>query len=359
MIDLTSLSYLPTVPKSYRPAIGMIGCGNISGTHLESYRAVGYNVVALCDIDPERSKARRDEFYPQADVMDDYHELLARPDIDVVDIATHVNVRPGQVRDALNAGKHVLSQKPFVLDLDEGEALAKLADERGRLLAVNQNGRWAPHHSWLLAAEKAGVLGKISSADWALYWPHDDDFKDHPVFSKMADLILYDFGIHWFDVVAQLFASSEPAASVYATLGKTVDQEIVVPTSAQVVITYPNASATILFRGSSHRARGGSYRVDGTAATVVQNSDDELGSTQLDVYTDQGKQIVGITGDWYTNGMRGTMGELLCAIEEGRKPSNEARASLPGLALCFAAMTSAREGRPVDPRTTTKPPPSQ
>ena len=51
------------------------------------------------------------------------------------------------IETALAAGKHVLSQKPFVLDLDDGTRLADLADESGVVLAVNQNGRWAPHLS--------------------------------------------------------------------------------------------------------------------------------------------------------------------------------------------------------------------
>ena len=53
---------------------------------------------------------------------------LARDDIDVVDITTHPAERPPLIETALTAGKHVLSQKPFVLDLDVGRRLADLAD---------------------------------------------------------------------------------------------------------------------------------------------------------------------------------------------------------------------------------------
>jgi hypothetical protein len=61
-----------------------------------------------------------------------------------------------------------------------------------------------------------------------------------------------------------------------------------------------------------------------------------------------------LSGNWWENGMHGTMGELLAAIESGRRPSNDARTSLPGLSLCFAAIASARSGSPVDPRTVTR-----
>jgi hypothetical protein len=54
-------------------------------------------------------------------------------------------------------------------------------------------------------------------------------------------------------------------------------------------------------------------------------------------------------GNWFDDGFRGTMGELLSAIEENREPSNTAASALPGLALCFAAVASARCGRPMIP----------
>ncbi|HEX4214495.1 MAG TPA: Gfo/Idh/MocA family oxidoreductase [Candidatus Dormibacteraeota bacterium] len=350
-MTIAEIPYLPRDPVAYSPGIGIIGCGNISGKHLAAYRAAGYRVLMLCDGRIEKARGRRDEFFPEAGVTTDHRELLARTDVEVVDIATHVDVRPGLVRDALRAGKHVLSQKPFVSDLEEGEALAGLADSVGRVLAVNQNGRWAPHFSFLLSAVRSGIVGTLSSADFELYWPHDVDVSGHPVFSQMSDLILYDFGIHWFDVVAQLFAGSEPATSVYATLGRTQGQAIPVPTSAQVVIQYPAASATILLRGSSHRARSGGYRVDGTGGTLIHAAPDELGGPSVSLRTDAGEESVALSGHWWENGMHGTMGELLAAIEAGRLPSNEARTALPGLALCFAAMASAKSGVPVDPRT--------
>jgi len=81
-------------------------------------------VVALCDLDEDRAIRRRGQFYPDAWITTDYRALLKRNDIEVVDIATHPLERLPLIEAALIAGKHVLSQKPFVLDLPEGERLA-------------------------------------------------------------------------------------------------------------------------------------------------------------------------------------------------------------------------------------------
>ena len=123
-MKIVKLPYQPRDPRHYRPAIGLIACGGITHHHLTAYRAAGYNVVALCDLVLSRAKSRRDQFYPDAQVYRDYRKLLRRDDIEVVDIATHPRERVAIIRDALRAGKHVLSQKPFVLDLDVGQRLA-------------------------------------------------------------------------------------------------------------------------------------------------------------------------------------------------------------------------------------------
>ena len=65
-ITAPTLPYEPPRPKKYNPPIGLIGCGGISGQHLPAYRAMGLNIVALCDLIPERAEARRKEFFPDA-----------------------------------------------------------------------------------------------------------------------------------------------------------------------------------------------------------------------------------------------------------------------------------------------------
>ena len=88
-------------------------------------------------------------------------ELLADPRIEIVDVATHPAERPALMRRALEAGKHVLSQKPFALDIADARGLVEEAERRGLRLAVNQNGRWAP--AWRIATllVQQGAIGDV------------------------------------------------------------------------------------------------------------------------------------------------------------------------------------------------------
>ena len=167
------LAYEPIDPKRYSPPIGLIGCGGITRSHLKAYKAAGYRVVALCDRNEEKAEARRKEFFPKARIYTDYRELLKRDDIEVVDIATHSSHRVPIVEAALWAKKHVLSQKPFALDLTVGKRLADLADSCGVHLAVNQNGRWSPHFSYLRRAIDAGLIGSVISVHMSVHWNHN------------------------------------------------------------------------------------------------------------------------------------------------------------------------------------------
>jgi len=126
----------------------------------------------------------------------------------VVDIATHPEPRPALIEDAIRAGKHVLSQKPFVLDLDAGERLVSLADEHDVYLAVNQNGRWAPHWSWIRKAVNAGHVGEILSTHLDAHWDHNPTTEEG--FDHIPHAILYDYAIHYFDMLACVMEEREP-----------------------------------------------------------------------------------------------------------------------------------------------------
>jgi predicted dehydrogenase len=338
-----ALLYQPPMPKSFHSEIGLLGCGGITEHHLKAYRDAGWDVVALYDLNPAAAEKRRAEFYPDAKVCTSPTELLATPGLTVVDIATHPAVRGPLIEQAIAAGKHVLSQKPFVLDLAEGQRLVALAAKAGVKLAVNQNGRWAPYFSYIRQATRTGLIGEVSSVDMALNWDHT--WTAGTEFEKIHHLVLYDFAIHWIDAACTFFGGS-PAESVYASLAQAPGQPIKPPLVASVIATFPRGMATLSFNGCSRFAPLEHCSVVGSAGTI-QGAGAICGIKSLDLTTAAGTARAELTGAWFPDGFRGTMGELLCAIEENREPENGAAANLNSLAVCFAAMKSADEARVV------------
>jgi len=330
--------------------IGLVGCGWVASMQLAAYRDAGFSVVALTDHTPAKAERLRDAYYPDAVVHPDVGSLLADAAVQVVDLATHPAGRPALVEQALLAGRDVLSQKPFVEDLDDGERLCDLADRLGRTLAVDANGRWAPHFAALVDAVESGRIGAMTSADFWVYWPHDAVVAGMPAFAGMEDLVLYDFGIHWFDLVGALVPGE--ARVVSAQVGRRLGQRISAPTQAQVLVEYDEAQVSLRFRAAERRAERGGYRVDGERGSVLHEGA-SLGGPHIVVVNgeddDESENVLEVATDWFRPGLTGTMAELLTALDEGRTPTNTARSALPGLALCFAAVEAARTGHPVVP----------
>jgi predicted dehydrogenase len=336
------VDYLPPAPKTYRPKIGMIGTGGISNSHLDAYRTAGWEVTGLWNRSRDKAEAKAAELCPDAQVFNDVQALLDRDDIDVLDITLPTEVRAPVIEAALKAGKHVLSQKPFVSDLDTGEALVQLAEDQGVQLAVNQNGRWSPHMAWMRNACRDGLIGDVISVHASLHWNHG--WTAGTPFDKIEDLILYDFGIHWFDFLSSIVG--DRAESVTASAAHARGQANATPLLAQALIKMDGGQASLVFDGGTpHGPRDTTY-IGGTEGSIVANGPD-LGSQSLTLTTNAGIAQPKLHGTWFNDGFQGAMGALLCAIEDGGAPVNSARNNLTSLALTFAAIASRKFGREV------------
>lgn len=348
--DAPVLPYLPPRPKAYRPKIALIACGGVTGFHLRAYKDAGLDVVALCDPDREKAEARRKEFFPEARIYTDYQEVLKRDDIEVLDVATHPGPRVQIITDAIEARKHVLSQKPVVTDLDVGWWLVDFAESRDVKLAVNQNGRWAPHFSYLRQAIGAGLVGEVVTAHLDVHWDHN--WIAGMEFENVRHIILYDFAIHWFDILTTFMNPRSPAR-VYASFARSPGQRVRPNLLGQALVEYDAGQATLAFDGDIRFGQRDRTFVSGTKGTLSAEGPD-LGNQSVTLFTEQGVARPKLEGGWFTNGFQGTMGELLCAIEENREPTNSARYNLKSLALSFAAIQSAETHQAVVPGTVTK-----
>lgn len=343
-IAAPALPYKPPMPRSYRPKIALVGAGGISFAHLDAYRKAGFDVAAIMSRTLAKAEARRDAFYPEAIATDDFDSLLKRDDIEVLDITPHPRERVPLVEAALKAGKHVLSQKPFVTDLDTGERLADLADRHGVRLAVNQNGRWAPHFAYIREAVRAGLIGELVSSHTAVHWDHG--WIGGTPFEAMDDLIFFDFAVHWFDFLASLIGSR--ATGVFATRNRAAGQSVKPPLLAQALVSFDGGQASLVFDAAIRHGPLDTTFVGGTLGSLSSRGPN-LGEQSVTLTTAEGVARPKLEGAWFNDGFAGTMGELLVAIEEKREPLNGARANLDSLALCFAAIASAHTGQVVKP----------
>lgn len=336
------LSYQPPMPRAYRPRIGVIGAGGIVSAHLDAYRTAGWEVAAICNRTLAKAEAKAAEFAPRARVTDRWEEVLQDLGIDVVDITPHPADRLPVIEAALKAGKHVLSQKPFVLDLEAGRRLVCLARQNGVKLAVNQNGRWAPHLAYMREAVRAGLIGDVISTHISIHWNHG--WIAGTPFEQIEDLILYDFGIHWFDFLSSVTATR--AKTVFASSATASGQSAKTPLLAQCLVQLEGGQASLVFDGGIPRGPLDTTYVGGTLGSL-QSDGPDLGRQRVTLTTAAGVARPRLEGTWFNDGFRGAMGALLVAIEDDTEPANGAEENLDSLALAFAAIQSRRTGRDV------------
>lgn len=340
------LDYQPRFPADYSPGIGIIGCGNIVKlAHLKAYNKYGLNVVGVYDISSEATQGVKENFGVQH-IFGSLDELLSHPQIEVVDIATHPTQRIPLMRQALEAGKHILAQKPLALDLEAARETVAEAQRRGLKVAVNQNGRWAP--GWRIATllTQQGIIGDVL----AVTHLYDINFGWIPGthFDELKHFAIYDYSTHWIDIT-RCWMENKTVASVRARDYRTPDQpmEAKTPWGMWVEMAYADGSSAMI-RGvgcAQTQKRGHPFWIHGAEGTIRGSV---LGSDFVELEQDGVFCRYTLQGEWFPDGFAGTMGELLSAIAEDREPYNSAHHNLLSLQMVLAACRSADEdGQPV------------
>ncbi|MBR4957547.1 MAG: Gfo/Idh/MocA family oxidoreductase, partial [Lentisphaeria bacterium] len=141
--------------------IGVIGCGTIGSVHTNAYAKVeNAEVVALCDILPDRL-AEKAKLHNVAKTYTDYNQLLADPEIEAVSVCVPNNMHAPIAIAALNAGKHVMLEKPMTLNQDLARDIIAARDASGKQLQMGMVWRQKEEAELVKEAIESGRLGEI------------------------------------------------------------------------------------------------------------------------------------------------------------------------------------------------------
>ena len=144
--------------------VGIIGCGGIAnGKHMPSLKKVpDCEMIAFCDIIPERAeKAAKQYGIPNAKVYTDYKELLKDESIEVVHVCTPNRAHSFITVDALEAGKHVMCEKPMAINSEEAKKMLDAAQRTGKKLTIGYQSRFRDDSLYLKKEVEDGTLGDV------------------------------------------------------------------------------------------------------------------------------------------------------------------------------------------------------
>ncbi len=182
--------------------VGVVGTGFIGPAHIEALRRLpNVEVAALCEVNVDLAKQKAEGLGIERYYT--FDELLKQPDITCVHICTPNFLHYSQSKAALEAGKHVVCEKPLAKDLHEAEELVKLAAKTGLVNAVHFNLRYYPLARQMKAMREKGELGEVYSVigsylqDW-LFYNTDYNWRLEP--DKSGDSrAIADIGSHLMD----------------------------------------------------------------------------------------------------------------------------------------------------------------
>jgi predicted dehydrogenase len=199
---------------------GIIGTGYIGPAHIEALRRLGnVEVLAVAEANQELADQKARQLSINK-AYGDYHDMINDPEIDVIHNCTPNFMHYKVNCEILEAGKHVISEKPLATTSEESGKLVKLAAEKGLVNAVNFNYRYYPLVQQAAAMVKNGELGNVFAVqgcymqDWLLY-DTDWSWRLDP---KMAGTsrVMGDIGSHWFDLIQ--FVTGKRITEVFSDL---------------------------------------------------------------------------------------------------------------------------------------------
>jgi UDP-N-acetyl-2-amino-2-deoxyglucuronate dehydrogenase len=332
--------------------IALVGCGRISQNHFESIKKVeGLRLVAVCDEVEERAKAAGAAL--GIPWFSDYATMLKQADCDAVTICTPSGMHSAHGILAAKAGKHVITEKPMSITLEQADALVDACDRAKVSLFVVKQNRLNPAIQLLKRAVDKGRFGKIYLANTTVRWQRPQDYYDAASWRGTWE---FDGGAfmnqasHYVDLIQWLLGPVESVIAKTATQARRIEAEdsgvaVMRFRSGALgvievnVLTYPrNWEGSIAIVGEK-----GTVKVSGTAVNKVEHWE----------FADKDPDDAAVTASAtnppsvYGFGHEGYYRNVLAVLNGEAKAETDGRAGRKSLELILGIYESAKTGRDV------------
>jgi predicted dehydrogenase len=359
--------------KTY--GVGIMGAGNISAAYLKLAPLFkGIEVRAVADILPAAAQARADEFGVAAQTPD---ELLANSEVDVIVNLTIPDAHYRVSQDILSAGKHSYSEKPFVLSVEEGNQLKKLADEKGLHVGSAPDTFLGGAHQQARALIDEGAVGRIVSGTCHVmsfgmeHWHPNPDFFFKPGAGPVLDIGPY--------YITNLISLVGPVKRVTAFSGMAQDKRLITseprngqyldvetPTTVHAVMEFENGALITLGASWDVQAHGHqNMELYGTEASLFVPDPNFFGGDLIKATRDGGRETVtpwnhplGVAnwerpnGPAFANYRTAGLADMMQAIDQGRPARCGLDVALHAVDVMTSILKSGEIGQAVTLSTT-------
>jgi predicted dehydrogenase len=342
-----------------RKKVGLLGCGDIGRYHLNAYQDL-VELVACCDVRPEAAEMFQREFgFPR--VYTRMEDLMADPDVELVDVCTQVSMDPDSLENSrlaavqagAPAGKHFLIEKPLAWEIDSAREIVELCERAGVRLGIGHRFRYT---STMQRAKELLQSGGYGDPFHAAYFLTHFGWSPPKPYARRIQMTIMEIGIHAFDLFRYLL-DDEPA-SVYCVTGRggmRTAEDGPGETFFDAIVNFRGGAVGNIHLSIDNYVGRKNWQTNWYGEVLVECShgaievtgpDDE--STLRHSGADGNVETIAVVGE--SSGFRGWMVEMLHALRDDRDPTMSGRDHLNTLATVLAAYESADTGLPVAPR---------
>lgn len=254
--------------------IAIVGTGNISHRHIKAIKGFSERckIVALVDIYPEKAEEKKKSYeLDNARVYKSHKEMLADSaalDLHVVDVCTPPYVHAEITIDSLDAGFHVLCEKPMAASLEECDAMIAAQKRSGKTLSIIAQNRFTDAFWRLKKAVDSGLAGKVCHAQVDSFWWRGHSYYDlwwRGTWEKEGGGCTLNHAVHHIDAIQWLLGSPSEVVSVMSNVAH--DNAEVEDLNA-AIFKYPNGALTQLTASVVHHGEEQKIIIQGEKARI-------------------------------------------------------------------------------------------
>ena len=307
--------------------VAVIGTGQWGKNHARVYNELpSTELVAICDVNPERAKAMAAQYGVKA--YSDSAQMLKDKSIEAVNVCTWSTILAQEALKALNAGKHVLVEKPMATTPQQAEKLVATAQENGLHLTVGFLMRFIPGLQVIRQSVVDKKIGELvcATAKRVSQWPE-----------RIGDVgVVKDTAIHDIDVIH--FISGENPISVYAKMGSMRIKKF--EDYAQIMLTYKDGRSAFIESNWLTPYKTRTLTVTGSDAIM------RLDYITQDLWIEQQKETVQPRYP-FQEPLKAELQHFVECIVEKKKPLVTGEDGVRALEVATAAMQSSAKNRAV------------
>ncbi|MEG2199517.1 MAG: Gfo/Idh/MocA family oxidoreductase [Anaerovorax sp.] len=338
----------------------IIGCGRIAKNHVKAAidNAESMQLVAVCDIIKENAIEKATQYAEghraQPSVYVDYKEMLEKEEIDAVTICTESGYHPEIAIYSMNQGKHVITEKPMALSVEDADAMIHAGQANRVKLCVSHQNRFNPPIQKLREAVEKGRFGRLIAGNARILWNRNQGYYSQAPWRGTyqldggclmnqcihnIDLLQWMLGgdIDWVNGAVGNFMHDYIAAEDYGSIQLGLKEGIIGNVEGTVCVYPTNLEETLTIMGEK-----GIVAIGGVAVNKIETWRFADGlDTEEEVMTLCNGEVESVYGNGHTPLYR----DFIDAIENDRKPYIDGKDGKIAMQIILAAYKSSMEGR--------------